>query len=125
MWYRFDEAKSNVNTVKLNFRNPTAFVCQYDKPSQPYFAVATGAFVSLGGSILAPRLTVLPCMPTSLMMVLAFQLPTSAIEFLINKKNKTVKAIKINSVEIPSTDIQNYMSSNEIVASIYEMLFPM
>ena len=64
-------------------------------------------------------------MPTSLMMVLAFQLPTSAIEFLINKKNKTVKAIKINSVEIPSTDIQNYMSSNEIVASIYEMLFPM
>ena len=116
MWYRFDESKSQVDTVLLNFRNPTGFVCQYDKPSQPYFGVATGAFVSSGGIILAPRLTLLPNMPTSLMMVLAFQLPTSAVEFLINKKNKTVKAIKINSVEIPCTDIQNYMSSNEILA---------
>ena len=116
MWYRFDESKSSVNTVALNFHNPTGFVCHYDKPSQPYFAVATGAFGSSGGGILAPRLTILPNMPTSLMMVLAFQLPTSAIEFLINKKNKAVKAIKINSVEIPCTDIQNYMSSNEIVA---------
>ena len=116
MWYRFDESKSNVNTVLLNFRNPTGFVCQYDKPSQPYFAVATGVFVSSGGIILAPTLTILPNMPISLMMVLAFQLPTSAVEFLINKKNKTVKAIRINSVEIPCTDIEKYMSINEIVA---------
>ena len=116
MWYRFDESKSKVNTVKLNFRNPTAFVCHYDKPSQPYFAVATGAFVSSGGSILASKLTVLPNIPTSLMMVLAFQLPTSTIEFLINKKNRTIKAVKINSVEIPCTDIENYMSINKIVA---------
>ena len=116
MWYRFDESKSPVDTVTLNFRNPTGFICQYDKRSQPYFAVATGAFVSAGGSILAPRLTVLPNIPTSLMMVLAFQLPTSAIEFLINKKNRTVKAIKINLVEIPCTDIENYISSDEIVA---------
>ena len=115
MWYRFDESKSKVNTAKLNFRNPTGFICQYDKPPQPYFAVATGAFVSAGGIILAPRLTVLPNMPRSLMMVLAFQLPTSAIEFLINKK-KTIKAIKINLVEIPCTDIQNYISSSDIVA---------
>ena len=114
MWHRFDESKSKVNTAKMNFRNPTGFICQYDKPSQPYFAVATGAFASLAGSILAPRLTVLPNMPTSLLMVLAFQLPTSAVEFLINKK--TIKAIKINSVEIPCTDIQNYISSIEIVA---------
>ena len=116
MWYRFDESKSKVNTVKLNFRNPTGFICQYDKPSQPYFAVATGAFVSSGGSILAPRLTVLPNMPTSLMMVLAFQLPTSTIEFLINNKNKTIKTMKINTIEIPCTDIENYISSNEIIA---------
>ena len=116
MWYRFDESKSKVNTAKMNFRNPTGFICQYNRPSQPYFAVATGAFVSSGGNILAPRLTVLPNMPTSLMMVLAFQLSTSAIEFLINKKNKTVKAIKINFVEIPCTDIQNYISSGDIVA---------
>ena len=115
MWYRFDESKSKVNTAKVNFRNPTGFICQYDKPSQPYFAVATGAFVATGGSILAPRLTVLPNMPTSLMMVLAFQLPTSAIEFLINKK-KTIKAIKINLIEIPCTDIENYISSVDIVA---------
>ena len=114
MWYKFDESKSKVNTVNLNFRNPTGFVCQYDKPSQPYFAVATGAFASTGGSILAPRLTVLPNMPTSLMMVLAFQLPTSTVEFLINKKNKTVKAIKINLVEIPCTDIEKFISSDEI-----------
>ena len=116
MWYRFDESKSRVNTVKFNFRNPTGFICQYDKPSQPYFAVATGAFVSARGSILAPRLTVLPNMPTSLMMVLAFQLPTSAIEFLINKENKTIKAIKINLVKIPCTDIEKYISSDEIRA---------
>ena len=50
------------------------------------------------------------------MMVLAFQLPTSAIEFLINKKNETVKAIKINLIEIPCTDIENYISSRDIVA---------
>ena len=113
-WYRFDESKTQVDTVSLNFRNPTGFVCKYDKPSQPYFAVATGSFLS-GGNILAPRLTVLPNMPTSLMIVLAFQLSTSNIEFLINKKNKTVKAIKINSVEIPCTDIENYnISKGEI-----------
>ena len=116
MWYRFDESKSPVNAVKLNFRNPTGFVCQYDKPSQSYFAVATGSFASSGGSIVAPRLTILPNMPTSLMMVLAFQLPTSAIEFLINKKNKTIKAIKINLIEIPCTDIENYISSDKINA---------
>ena len=116
MWYRFDESKSKVNTVKLNFRNPTGFICQYDKPSQPYFAVATGAFASSGGSIVAPRLTVLPNMPTSLMMVLAFQLSTSAIEFLINKKDKTIEAIKINLVKIPCTDIEKYISSDEISA---------
>ena len=116
MWYKFDESKSKVNTVNLNFRNPTGFVCQYDKPSQPYFAVATGVFASTGGSILAPRLTVLPNMPTSLMMVLAFQLSTSTVEFLINKKNKTVKAIKINLVEIPCTDIEEFISSDEISA---------
>ena len=116
MWYRFNESKSKVNTVKLNFRNPTGFVCQFDKPSQPHFAVATGAFVSSAGSILAPRLTVLPNMPTSLMMVLAFQLSTATIEFLINKKNETVKAIKINLVKIPCTDIEKYISSDEIRA---------
>ena len=33
MWYRFDESKSKVNTAKVNFRNPTGFICQYDKPS--------------------------------------------------------------------------------------------
>ena len=111
MWYRFDESKSKVNTVSLNFRNPTGFVCQYDRPSQPYFAVATGAFLS-GGNILAPRLTVLPCMPTSLMMVLAFQHSTSTIEFLVNKT--TIKGIKLNSVEIPCTDIERYISKDEI-----------
>ena len=116
MWYRFDESKSKVNTVKFNFRNPTGFICQYDKPSQPYFAVATGAFASSGGSIRAPRLTVLPNMPTSLMMVLAFQLSTSAIEFLINKKDKTIEAIKINLVKIPCTNIEKYVSSDEISA---------
>ena len=116
MWYRFDESKSKVNTVKFNFRNPTGFVCQYDKPSQPYFAVATGAFASSGGSIRAPTLTILPNMPTSLMMVLAFQLSTSAIEFLINKKSKTIKAIKINLVKIPCTDIEKFISSDEISA---------
>ena len=115
-WYRFDESKSKVNTVKLNFRNSTAFICQYDKPSQPYFAVATGAFVSSGGSILAPSLTVLPCLPTSLIMMLAFQLPTSAIELLINMKNRTIKAIKFNSVDLPCTDIENYISSDKINA---------
>ena len=115
-WYRFDESKSKVNTVKLNFRNPTAFICQYDKPSQPYFAVATGAFVSSGGSILAPSLTVLPRLPTSLIMMLAFQLPTSAIELLINMKNRTIKAIKFNSVDLPCTDIENYISSDKINA---------
>ena len=114
MWYRFDESKSKVNTVKFNFRNPTGFICQYDKPSQPYFAVATGAFASSGGSIRAPRLTVLPNMPTSLMMVLAFQLSTSAIEFLINKKDKTIEAIKINFIKIPCTNIEKYVSRDEI-----------
>ena len=111
MWYRFDESKSQVDTVNINFRNPTGFVCKYDKPSQPYFAVATGAFLS-GGNILAPRLTVLPCMPTSLMMVLAFQHSTSTIEFLVNKT--TINGIKLNSVEIPCTDIENYISKDEI-----------
>ena len=115
MWYRFDESKSKVNTVKFNFRNPTGFICQYDKPSQPYFAVATGAFASSGGSIRAPRLTVLPNMPTSLMMVLAFQLSTSAIEFLINK-DKTIEAIKINFIKIPCTNIEKYVSRDEISA---------
>ena len=112
MWYRFDESKSQVDTVNINMRNPTGFVCQFDKPSQPYFAVATGAFVSSGGSILAPRLTVLPNMPTSLLMVLAFQHSTSAIEFLVNKT--TIKGIKLNSVEIPCTDIEKYISKDEI-----------
>ena len=112
MWHRFDESKSQVDTVKLNFRNPTGFVCQYDKPSQPYFAVATGAFVSSGGNILAPRLTVLPCMPTSLMTVLAFQHSTSTIQFLVNKR--AIMGIKLNSVEIPCTDVEKYISKDEI-----------
>ena len=112
MWYKFDESMIPVNTVALNFRNPTGFVCQYDKPSQPYFAVATAAFVSSGGSILAPRLTVLPNMPTSLMMVLAFQHSTSIIEFLINKT--TIQGIKLNSVEIPCTNIEKHISKDEI-----------
>ena len=109
-WHTLDESKQRVITALHNFRNPTGLMCQFAQPSHPYLAVATSPYINPARQMFAPNITVLPPMPQGLMMLLAFQLPTAELELLIDTKEKKVKGLKVNQIELPCENIEQYIS---------------
>lgn len=109
-WYTLNESKQPVITDLHNFRNPTGLMCQFAQPSHPCLAVATKSFLNPARQVFAPNITVLPPMPQGLMILLAFQLPTAELELLVDTKGKKVKGLKVNQIEFPCENIEQYIS---------------
>ena len=114
-WDMLHKKKLPVNSSHLNFRNPTGFMCLFDEPQYPYLALSTGSFYNDSGMVMATDITLLPPPPLSLMMILAFQLPTSVIELLVDRKEKKVKGLRLSSIEIPCNGIDTYLSVERLV----------
>ena len=113
-WEMMDRKRRSVNSVHLNFRNPTGFMCLFKAPLYPYLAVSTGCFLSEVGIVMATEITLLPPPPQSLMMILAFQLPTSVTELLIDRKDGKVKGLRLNRNEISCKNIHHYISKEKL-----------
>lgn len=115
-WHMLDKDKHRVNSVHLNFRNPTGLMCLFKEPQYPYLAVSTRSFLSDVGVIMATQVTLLPPPPQSLMIILAFQLPTSVTELLIDRRERKVKGLRLNHNEIPCENIDQYISAERLGA---------
>ena len=110
VWHMLDKQKTPVDSVHLNYRNPTGFMRVFKEPQYPYLAVSTGSFITDDKDSMATDITLLPPAPQSLMMILAFQLPTSKTELLIDRREGKVKGLKVNRIEIPCADIEAHIS---------------
>ena len=110
VWHMLDKQKTPVNSVHLNYRNPTGFMCLFKEPQYPYLAVSTGSFITDAKVSMATDITLLPPAPQSLMMILAFQLPTSKTELLIDRREGRVKGLRVNRIGIPCADIEAHIS---------------
>ena len=97
-WQRLTSQKETVNPVKMNWRNPSSLVCDLHFSPHPHLAVAS---ILIGSSDIfyATSLTVLPPIPKSILMVLAFQTLITKVEFLVNDCDKIqpITAVKIDS----------------------------
>lgn len=117
MWYKLTEDRLKINSVSMNWRNPTAHLCLIDKPSMPCLAVASKLLsTSNVFSQLATNITLLPSGPEGLFILLAFQPSTSTVELLVDIEQKGVREIKINSLHIPCKEIDRLITSSRLDA---------
>ena len=115
-WVMLDEDTHPVNSIYLNYRNPTGLMCVFKAQSYPYLAVASRCFLSADDVMMTPLITLLPPPPQSLMMILAFQLPTSVTELLIDRTAGKVKRLRLNHNEITCDNIESYISEERLRA---------
>lgn len=115
-WVMLDEDKHPVNSIYLNYRNPTGLMCVFKAPLYPYLAVASRCFLSADDVMMTPLITLLPPPPQSLMMILAFQLPTSVTELLIDRTAGKVRRLRVNRNEIHCDNIESYISEERLRA---------
>ena len=96
--------------VKVSsFRNPSAFVCDYNDVGYPFFALAAPWQGFENRAISALKLTILPGVkesPVSILVVLAFQSQSSDLELLVDRANKTINGFRLNSEEVVFSDYQ-------------------
>ena len=116
VWHMLDKNKRLVESVLLNYRNPTGLMCLFKAPLYPYLAVSTGGFLHETGPVMATNVTLLPPPPQSLMMTLAFQLPTSETELLIDRRGGKVKGLRLNRNEIFCKNVDHYISKEKLGA---------
>ena len=101
---------SHRQIVKVSsFRNPSAFVCDYNDEGYPFFALAAPWQGFENSTTSAQKLTILPSVkesPVSILVVLAFQSQSSDLELLVDRANKTINGFKLNSEEVVFGDYQ-------------------
>ena len=101
-WSRLTIDREIAHSYHFDWRNPTGFVCKMSCPNQPLFAVASEMIGKLD-FVYVSHITILPQMPQGLLMMLAFQPISTNIELLLEKKEQTISAVRINSREIEHT----------------------
>jgi hypothetical protein len=111
-----DRRRRTVNTLLLNYRNPTALMCLFKPPAYPYLAVSSHSFTTDSRVTLTPSITLLPPPPLSLAMILAFQLPASLTELLVDRREGKVKGLRLNRNEISCRDIDQHLSVERLTA---------
>lgn len=117
MWHELTESRLHVNTIFMNWRNPTAQMCILENPSDSYFSVASKVISTRAHhSRYATSITLLPSMPQGLFILLAFQPTTSTVELLVETSVSLVKGLKFNSLEISCTNLEVYITPNRLNA---------
>ena len=88
-----------------SWRNPTAFVCKLEQPTKPFFAVAADLLGTHSPSYLfVTGITILPQIPSALLMMLSFQPFSANVELVFNTKQCRLISVKFNSREVSNID---------------------
>ena len=116
-WYELTESRLSVNTVYMNWRNPTAQMCILDNPSNSRFSVVSKVISTRAhNSRYATSITLLPSMPQGLFILLAFQPTASTVELLVDTKVSLVKSLKFNSLQMSCTNLEVYITPSKLSA---------
>ena len=114
-WHRLTVVAEYVNTVFFGgWRNPTAFVCKLQQPTKPFFAVASDLLGTRNPFYMfATSITILPQVPSALLMMLSFQPFSSKLELLTDSNRCRFITAKLNSREIECTD--SHFSKEDVI----------